>query len=488
MLSRRWAQSIALLLLLGMLVPAAFAVTGRSASRGPSSDDLAAQQQEAARARCVGYARSVADQIQTYVSQFGQGASKTDPAPPSVPSIPKLRSQVADLTARVGGEGCDTAVFRSALSQKLRNVHGQGPLGTAVADTLVANVRDVLVPGTPRDVRLGPDDDLARALARVPSGSTVHLAAGRYELSAPLVVLQDLDLRGAGRNRTRIASSAAEAAVLQAAPVTFAASDLTLTHVGKRAASVVVLRAGVTRLDHVTVAGARVRPASATRAPVSAVPDLTSGGNGIVVLGTGAVSVRAGLVRDNQAGGIVSSGRAEPVVSGTEVVGNGLCGVCFLGRSAGTVRSSTLRANGIGAIAANAAHPQVRDTRILDNQRAGVVSQDRARPVLVGNRIERNGDIGIAVYGRSAAQVRDNTVTGHREVGIVVSADDAARPQVTGNSLSGNTQAGLAFLGSSRGRAAGNRCGGTSPGVVLGGRASPDVSDETCPVRDERTG
>ena len=111
-------------------------------------------------------------------------------------------------------------------------------LGSAVAATLVANVRDVLDPGAPRRVEVAPGDDLGARFDSVPSGSTLVLAAGTYRIDRPLVVIQDVTIRGAGPGRTHIVSTAADAAFLQPASVRLGLRDLEVRHTGTSAASV----------------------------------------------------------------------------------------------------------------------------------------------------------------------------------------------------------------------------------------------------------
>src|SRR5205085_613885 len=142
-------------------------------------------------------------------------AGSTDATPPGIPSIDRLRDQVGEVSAKAETDGCDPAVFRAALARKIRAVRATSDLGSAVAGALVANVRDVLDPGSPRRVEVAPGDDLAAAFQGVPQGSTVVLAAGLYRVDRPLVVLQDVTVLGAGRDRTRVVSTAADATLLQ---------------------------------------------------------------------------------------------------------------------------------------------------------------------------------------------------------------------------------------------------------------------------------
>ncbi len=104
------------------------------------------------------------------------------------------------------------------------------------------------------------------------------LAAGTYRLDRPLVVLQDVTLRGAGQERTSIVSTAADAAILQAAPVRLDLGDLRCGMPVARPASVLLLRAGTTRLDRVrrrspprTARRARPRRPSRTSPPAATV-------------------------------------------------------------------------------------------------------------------------------------------------------------------------------------------------------------------------
>jgi parallel beta-helix repeat protein len=485
-LSRRWAKYVALLLLAGMLIPTALALTNRQSSQGPTAEELARRDAEAQKQRCVGIATRVADQIESYVQRFDADPGGVGSSAPAVPSIPKLRSQVADLTARVGGDGCDVAVFRTALARRLESVRSSTELGAAVAGTLVANVRDVLEPGTPRRVAVPAGKDLWQAFVAVPSGSTLVLGPGTFRVDRPLVVLQDVTLTGAGPGRTRIVSTAKEAALLQPAPSHLSMSRLTLAHGGGAAASVLLLREGSARLDRVTVSGAVMR-AGSDRA-TGAVPDLASGGNGIIAATNGRVVVSRSRLLDNEAAGLVTSAASRPQVADTVIAGNGLCGACFLSRSAASIRGSTLRQNQIGILVGDRARPTVRDNVIATNARAGVVSQQRAVPRILDNRVRGNGDIGIAVYNRSSARVQGNTVSGHRQVGIVVSTDRSADPRVVDNTMLANTRAGVAFLAEAGGTVAGNRCAGGSAGLVLGGSSRPSLSRSgSCPVRDERT-
>ena len=150
------------------------------------------------------------------------------------------------------------------------------------------------------------------------------LAAGTYRIDRPLVVLQDVTLRGAGRGRTRIVSTSADAAVLLAAPVRLGLRDLEVRHTGAKVASVLLLRAGTTVLDRVSVLGGSLAPAA--RASAATVPDLTSGGNGVVALSSAGTVLRDVRLEDNEAGGLVAAGRACPRISGSTMTGNALCG------------------------------------------------------------------------------------------------------------------------------------------------------------------
>lgn len=442
-----------------MLIPGAFAVAGGMSSSDQSATDAAAQQARDSKARCAAFARTVVTQIQQYVDGFDAAEDKSK-ASPSLPSIAKFRQQAGDVVAQVGQAGCDPADFRVTFGRRLGQVEARGTLGTSVRDLLVANARDVLGPSMPRRVVVAAGADLSATLAKLPTGSTVVLPAGRFRLDHTLLVAQDLTVVGVGRGQTRILSSAGVAAVMLVAPVRLRLQDLTITHRSRRPASVLAMRAGRTEVDHVGLNGARAAQPTAPGSSPSAL-DLVHGGHGIIVVSAESLVVRDSAVTDNDAGGVVVSGRSAPRLVDVDVARNGVCGLCFLGRSAGTVRAGHVSGNGIGVVLGGHAAPSLHGTVISGNTKAGVITQQRSHPLLVGNTIENNGQLGVAAYGRSA-------------------------PVLRGNTFGDNSQAAMVFLGTSRGQTSGNHCSGGGYGVVLDGSASPDLGDPDCTVQDQR--
>src|SRR5699024_10585596 len=119
-----------------------------------------------------GLSRRLGSSVQTYVEQF-TGVSVTSGSVPSLPSVSKLRSQAAEVRSEVERLDCDRDTFLDRTGRTLHAVDPDGPVASAVADVVSANVLDVLAasPGGPDDrprVAMSPGDNLAATMADLP--------------------------------------------------------------------------------------------------------------------------------------------------------------------------------------------------------------------------------------------------------------------------------------------------------------------------------
>lgn len=385
------------------------------------------------RARCAQVPDLVVRAVQRYMNAYGTGVSGRGAGAAGTSGDTDLKNALSQSRDEVARLGCDVGAFRDGVRAGLSGVTARGPVAQAVLLRLEASVNgDADQTGRTRTVR--PGDDVPRVLAGLAAGATLRLAPGTYRLDSTLVLLQGVTLRGAGRDRTRLVSTAADSAVLVLTDGRVELRDLALRHRGSAAASGLI--GGPTSsvvLTGVTVGGAR---GSSTR---------SAGGAGVLMSGRDRAEAGRGTtlevtgsdLRDNTSAGILLLGAHRASIRGSRFAGNGQCGVCFTGRSSGAVRGSTFAGNG-----------------------AGVAVVDDARPALVGNRIT-GGQVGIQAGGRARPLLRRN---------VVVSA----------------ARAGLVFGGTAAGRVEGTTCRGDRYGIVVAPRALPLLGTNDCAVARSR--
>lgn len=312
------------------------------------------------------------------------------PADPSSGDPPPddLATTVAAAREEVQRLGCPASVMDARLARGLAAVQATGPVATAVLARLTAAL--VAQPAAPTPGPLRPGDDLANAVAAAAAGATIELGEGTFDVAVPLVALDAVTLRGAGRGRTILRSTAPDAAVLDLAAARVELRDLDLHLAGAAGSSGVVAGSEAALvLTRVGIRGARTGEA---------------GGAGVLLSATGnappgrrtTLEVTESEFADNEWAGIgVTGGHVVSVVSST-FTGNGACGVCFLDASGGSVSSSTLTGNQVGV---------------------GVTGN--ARPTLVDDTIS-GGTVGVQLEGTSAATLERLTVAGAERAAIIV--------------------------------------------------------------------
>lgn len=428
-MTSRLPRRIALLLALLLLGACSGGDPGATEPSATPTGSAAAQEE------CDEVVDEVVALVQRYVDQY---AADPDAGPSPGPdsetggvAAPDLPRQLQQARSQLAGLGCDPEKSATTLGNGLEAVEADGALALAVKQQLVASLTG-RVDQTATTERVGTDQDLRDVLPELAPGSTVRLAPGRHRLDDSVVLLRGVTLVGAGRGRTVVTSTAAEAAVLALTPERVELRDLTLRHGGERPASLVV-GSSTTRLvlDGVELLGARA--AKGDRAGAN-------GGTGVLMTGTGAkggrettLEVTDSRFRDLDASGILLGGRHVASVETSTFEDTGQCGVCFTGRSGGVVRDSQFRGSVTGVIAA----------------------------------------------GRAAPLVVDSSVSG-AEIGL--QAVDRASPVVRGTTIAGSERTALLFSDRTRGRVEDVTCRGSDYGIVVGPSALPFIGDNRCRV------
>lgn len=434
----------------------AVALLSSGCSSWGATDELTPE--EAAQERrfrgCGALAAEVADAVQAWVDDFApdDGTTEEDGAAAIGEPDTDLPVVARNYQERRDQLGCRPREFQHQLANEMARVEGEGPVGRAVA----AAVREQVLAsaGPPRNVEVGPDDDLQAAILGAEPGAVVRLTAGEHVIDDPLMLLQPVTLVGAGRDETTIASSAEGAAIAFIGEGTIRLEDLEVRHTGDAPASVLVFTAGAVQLSGVRAAGGVADEAGTS-------------GFGVVLGGVAPTDAGAPQeledveVVDNAAGGIAVVDEAAPIIAGATVRDNAGCGVCYLGVAGGQLRASTATGNDVGVALGEMADPSIEQLRASDNRSAGIVVEAEATGRLQDADVRGNGPIGVLVRDEAAPTLDGLTVEDHAEAAII-------------------------FGGAAGGSVRGAVCGGDGLAIVLLETADPDVADAGCPVQDER--
>lgn len=475
MRSHRLTKYLAGLVMIVIVIPGALLVSTAVGRTQDKQDDTARK------TSCEALIDTMVKGLDTFTRQFdGLPVLGTDKIPP-MPSMPQLRDEAAGLERQLERTDCPTKDARDAVAKWRQDEGAQGPLAEGVRSALAANVIDVLDGNdSPERHVLGTGEDLETVLSGLPSGATLVLPAGEFELDRTVAFVQDITIEGAGADRTTISSRAQGVGLALASQVAMRVSGVRLTHAGGGTASVLLLRAGSAELENVQVSGA-TRDASAAKAGGG----VLSGGSGIVLAGGLKLRMLGSQASHNAVGGLLVA-TGTPQVRQSTFRGNKVCGVCYVGNAKGRLLASVVVGNGAGVMLGDRSGPVIEGNRIERNKQAGLVIEAGSRPMVRDNRIRANGGIGAAIYAKASPRLVGNRISGHRQAGILVDVQKGATPRLEKNTLRDNGSAGLVLTGRSGGLVAGNVCVGGRFGLVLDASAAPVLRGNNCMVQDQR--
>jgi parallel beta-helix repeat protein len=260
-----------------------------------------------------------------------------------------------------------------------------------------------------------------QAVARAQPGDTIQVPAGPFNLTQPIVVSKSLTIRGAGPDKTILASSAPDFAIKFTGECQWTLEGLSIEHLGGEPADVLVVDSGMITIRNCRFSGA--------------VWDETNrrGGDGIWLTGTARGVVINCVCRNNGLHGIDVNGQAQPILEGNTCEGNKRSGIAYFDSAGGTARNNTCR-----------------------NNLAGILVGGQAQPTLEGNTCEENKGDGIAYVGSAGGTARNNTCRNNGLNGIGLR--NQAQPTLEGNTCEGNELDGIAYFGSAGGIARNNIC------------------------------
>jgi nitrous oxidase accessory protein NosD len=406
------------MLLAGLLLVAGCSLDG--APSGASSPGPSTPSSSVATSRtnlCTAVNTSLLAAVQRYVASYGAplaAKGSTGSSNGSSNGQSNLQHALATAQQELKADGCDMRAFRTRFAAGLQKVQARGPVARAVLLRITASMTGTAVT-TPSTVTVPPGHDLGAVLATLATGSTVRLRAGTYHLAESLVLLEGVTLRGAGRNRTTIVSTAGSAGLLVLTDGRVELRGLTLRHRGPTAGT--LLMGGPS--SSVVLTAARVTGARRDRSG--------SGGNGVMMTATAGAATHRGTtlqvtgtkIAGNDAAGILLTGGHVASIRGSDFTDNGQCGVCFSAASGGAVRGSRFTGNAVGVAVLDTARPAVvGDT--FSGGLVGVQASGHGAPVVRAVRITRVTRAAMIFSGTSSGRVNRSTCV-RVPYGIVVS-------------------------------------------------------------------
>ena len=325
-----------------------------------------------------------------------------------------------------------------------------------------------------------PDSDNSRLITSTEefirlarTGGVLRLGEGRFDVNGALSLSNDLEIIGAGADKTIIVSSA-EGYVLRLSNMRFKATDVSVQHTSGQWANVIVAHD-----SQVDIQGASVSGAVWDRT-------INQGGMGLWLSGSSSGKIFQSTFENNQLHGIYVSETSEPILERNLVRNNGQNGLLFLGNSSGIATSNVLEDNGLHGISVGGqARPSLENNSLRGNGETGITYFDSATGISFANLSEGNGSYGISVVGRSEPRVEQNTLRSNTKTGLFYAGDSGGVAK--GNLISANQVNGITINDNAQLELTDNRIDGNFwYGVYFDGNRQLDLSNNI--IENNRAG
>lgn len=305
--------------------------------------------------------------------------------------------------------------------------------------------------------------DLAQALRDAPSGATITLSEGVFNISGALEIDKAVTLKGAGVDETEVVLFESGIAVQPGSALSL--EDISIRYDGDAGADVIfstggeinltACRVGGGRWDPQTQAGGRGLVIEGSSGVISRCEFVNNDLTGMEVRGETAPLIHENLIHQNRAGGIIVSGSAQPEIRSNIIRDNGDTGLVYYETAAGKAIKNEITANAHTGIAVrDQAAPLIVENTVAQNLEFGAEITGEAKPMLLSNIFRESGRAGIAYFNHAAGAAQDNDCSDNAMHGISVN-DDAA-PFLQENRCQRNAQVGIDYWGRSGGNAVNN--------------------------------
>ena len=328
---------------------------------------------------------------------------------------------------------------------------------------------------------------------RAKQGGRVEIAAGRYVLHKPLILSNDVELIGAGRDKTFIVSTAEHFGIGFESNGNFKAQSIAFEHTGELTANVVWVHNGTVNIDDCIFEGGvtgkepiEVRLITATHTTIR--------GSGLLLTGKATGVIRGSIFEKNNSHGVTIDNEAQPRLEQNILRNNEGNGILYADNAGGTAVANTIKRNYVGIFVLGEAQPRLEQNTLGNNKETGIAYRENAGGTAIDNIIEDNAYCGINVQGEAQPRLEQNIVRnngygifydGNAEgiaIGNIsegnsyngISLGGKAQPRLEQNTSKNNKQAGIAYFGNAGGTAIGNISEGNGKnGISVQGEAQP---------------
>jgi parallel beta-helix repeat protein len=263
------------------------------------------------------------------------------------------------------------------------------------------------------------------AVAGVAEGATIHLGAGVFNLTQPVVVARHVRLVGMGLTEPHHTELLCSHEVLHVQGVQFAAEGIDFVSNGQNESiDVVNVTNGTVEFNNCRFAGA-VRTQSGGK------------GCGLHLAGSTTANLTGCVLTLNDLNGLTVEPQAHVTANDCEISQNDQAGVCFYSSSTGTIQGGKMRSNGrFGICVQSNAQATIRDTECSFNATSNIAVYEDAIATVQHNVCSDSAGCGISFWGNSSGSVSDNECFRN---GWGLYIQGTANPTVGTNNLHDNT-------------------------------------------------
>ncbi|OGF53393.1 MAG: hypothetical protein A2Z21_07015 [Candidatus Fraserbacteria bacterium RBG_16_55_9] len=371
----------------------------------------------------------------------------------------QISSSQATLLDNVVKENADCGVRASvSVAEQISTATGSGNTITGNrGGDLCGNLPLALLAQPPADGTLEqvavPADaaTIQEAVNKVRVGGTITIAAGTFKQPVEAGVVQiykSLKIIGAGADQTVLQAPGPEWTVLNIATDQLEVTIEGLKVTGGRRG----LHIGTGPMGNVALRNSKVES--------NGTGDLK--GEGLRIVGQGAVTLDQVSVSENGADGVAVVGQTKVTVQSSTIAKNARVGINTGQFISITVEKSTISDNGgRGISVSGSSQATLEDNTINSNVTAGINLFNTTQATITNNRItgtkkdaQGNYGLGIAVQGNSKATIRNSTVSQNDSNGIVLYENTQATIQQS--TITSNNYVGIRLTGNSNATIDGN--------------------------------
>ena len=278
-------------------------------------------------------------------------------------------------------------------------------LGGKVSDELSSNLQPNFEQ-LPKTVDSKKVDTVTEFVEQAKQGGKIEIGVGEYMLDEPLTLSRDVELIGAGQNRTFILSSFQGHVVKFEGNGEFIIKRISFEHTGNHSADALYITNGVIEIDNCRFTGG-IRDEKNKQ-----------GGNGLLIAGSTQGVVKNSVSERNGLYGIVVTDEAQIRLEKNTLLNNTEVGIAYFNNSEGTALYNTSKRNMAGIFVGGEAQPRLEQNILQNNTHAGIAYANNAGGIAMGNLIEKNGGSGILVANESQPKLEQNTLRSNAQNGI----------------------------------------------------------------------